>query len=142
MDMPGELKHPFKSLAQRVRDYRERMRQIKMFDSLGESEKAELAADVGVSVFELADLMASKHTGSEELLTRTLAAYGLDRRDVAASDRVAMREIELMCSRCENTRQCRRELDAGTALAHATEFCPNAELLQALAERHNEATPA
>jgi transcriptional regulator with XRE-family HTH domain len=142
MDIAGELKHPFKSLTDRVRAYRERMRQIKMFDSLGESEKAELAADIGVSVYELGDLMASKHTAAAELLNRMLAVYGLDHRDVVPDDRAAMREIELMCSRCENTRRCRHELDAGTALEHAAEFCPNAEVMQKLAKTHGDTVRA
>ena len=142
MDITGDLKHSFKNMAQRVREYRERVAQIKMFDSLGEAEKAELAADIGVSVFELGDLMASKHTDAEELLNRMLAVYGLDHRDVVPADRAAMREIEIMCSRCDNTRQCRHELDAGTASAHASEFCPNAEMLQSLAKRRGETASA
>jgi len=86
--------------------------------------------------------MASKHTAAAELLNRMLAAYGLDHRDVAPDDRAAMREIEIMCSRCQNTRQCRHELDAGTARAHATEFCANAEAMQSLAKRRGETAPA
>jgi hypothetical protein len=142
MDIADENRHPFKNLTQRVREYRERVRQIKMFDSLGESEKAELAADIGVSVHELGDLMAAKHPDAAELLNRTLALYGLLHHDVAPDDRAAMRDIEMTCSRCENTRRCRRELDAGTALVHASEFCPNADALQSLSHGSDGSTSA
>jgi len=37
-----------------------------------------------------------------------------------------MRDVERVCSRCRSTGRCRRELDAGTAAAHAHEYCPNA----------------
>ena len=53
--------------------------------------------------------------------------------DVAARSPAALREITALCSGCDHKHRCEVELSAGTAVAHAEAFCPNAELMQVLA---------
>jgi hypothetical protein len=91
-----------------------------------------LAADVGMGVDELADIIA-RGEGAPALSARMMAAHGFDRDDLAARSPSSLREVSSMCSRCDHKHRCEVELDAGTAVAHAEAFCPNAHLIQMLA---------
>jgi len=62
----------------------------------------------------------------------------LDRHEIESREPDAMREIETMCSRCDSNERCGHELDAGTAVAHAAEFCPNALVMAALSKEFGE----
>ncbi|UJW84465.1 DUF6455 family protein [Devosia sp. SL43] len=92
-----------------------------------------LAADVGMGVDELAEIIA-RGEGAPALSARMMAAHGLDRDDLAARSPSSLREISSMCSRCDYKHRCEVELNAGTAVAHAPAFCPNSQLLQVLAQ--------
>ena len=91
-----------------------------------------LAADVGMGVDELADVIA-RGEGAPALSARMMAAHGFDRDDLAARSPASLREISSLCGRCDHKHRCEVELNAGTAVAHAKAFCPNAELMQVLA---------
>lgn len=91
-----------------------------------------LAADVGMGVDELADIIA-RGEGAPALSARMMAAHGFDRDDLAARNPSSLREVSSMCGRCDHKHRCEVELNAGTAVAHAEAFCPNAQLMQMLA---------
>ena len=114
--------------------FRQRRREADMVAHLDEGGRARLAADIGVGTSDLAGLIGNDGTANE-LLGRTLAAYGLDADEIALRERAVLREIQSVCSRCEAKRRCQRELDAGTARAHASQFCPNALTMAGLAHQ-------
>ena len=91
-----------------------------------------LAADVGMGVDELAEVIA-RGEGAPALSARMMAAHGFDRDDLAARSPPTLREISSMCGRCDHKHRCEVELNAGTAVAHASAFCPNSQLMQVLA---------
>ena len=75
---------------------------------------------------------------STPLLKRMLHERRLDRYEIDSREPEAMRQIEMICSGCDSKERCGHELDAGTAVAHAAEFCPNALVLAALGREFGE----
>jgi hypothetical protein len=100
-------------------------------DSCTAEDIERMAADVGLSV---ADLHRLENTGHEPfLLPRMLAALKIDASELAKSDPAAFRDLQRVCSLCDNRRRCGRELAAGDAAATFEAFCPNALTLKGLA---------
>ena len=127
---------PLSSLASRWQDYRRR-RYDEAFVRLDDHERSRFAGDIGLGDSELAEAMG-KGDERNELLNRMLRARRLDRNEIASREPAAMREMEDVCARCWNTIHCRNELDNGTAVAHAAEFCPNALVIAALSREFGE----
>ena len=93
-----------------------------------------LARDVGLSPDQLTRLMARGSGGGEEL-PRLLQAVGLVPERTGRTHPDVMRDMSIVCSGCEATRRCRRDLDRGWA-AVVQRYCPNIETIKALqAER-------
>jgi hypothetical protein len=93
-----------------------------------------LARDVGLSPDQLTRLMARGSGGGEEL-PRLLQAVGLVPERTGRTHPDVMRDMSIVCSGCEATRRCRRDLDRGWAPV-VQRYCPNIETIKALrAER-------
>lgn len=118
-------------IAERWVEFREHQADREFLGHMSQFELDQLAADVGVSGSELADAIQSG-ANADQLLDRMLEARGLSRDEIAAREPGAIREIESMCSRCEHKNRCAQELEAGTALRNAEQFCPNALAMAAL----------
>lgn len=131
MAASAEHKNFLEMLARRWLDFREHQADLDAVSHMNRFEFEQLAADVGVTGSELAEAI-DHGAGASELLDRMLAARGLDRHEIAEREPAALLEIESMCSRCQHKHRCAHELDAGTAIAHADRFCPNALVLAAL----------
>jgi hypothetical protein len=93
--------------------------------SMSREEIRDLASDLSLSEGDLVALSASLNDNTP-LMEGMLRARGFDPEQVRRSFGTLMRDVERVCSRCRSTGRCRRELDAGTAAAHAHEYCPNA----------------
>jgi Family of unknown function (DUF6455) len=117
--------------------HREYVSDIEMLSHLDATEREAFAADIGVGVDELLEDIRYGE-GADELLDRMMKARGLARKEVRLHDFATMREIESTCSRCRAKSRCAHELDAGTAVANAAQFCPNALLMAALAREFGE----
>jgi uncharacterized protein YjiS (DUF1127 family) len=93
-----------------------------------------LAADLGITEADVRDVVPLV-TDHSELMDRMMAARGLDPAAVRRSFSAIVRDMEITCARCRDSRLCRRELDSGTAAAYCDDFCANApaigELLKA-----------
>jgi len=75
---------------------------------------------------------------SDRLLNRMLHERRLDRYEIESREPEALLHIRSMCARCNNQERCANELDAGTAVARAAEFCPNALVMGALSREFGE----
>ena len=84
-----------------------------------------LASDLSLSEGDLAALSTTLNDNTA-LMEGMMRARGFDPSQVRRSFGTLMRDVERVCSLCRATGRCRRELDAGTAAAHAHEYCPNA----------------
>ena len=127
----GDLQHHDNILDRLIEGWR-RHRQVQQDRAFLRNAAAfdieRLAADVGMGVDELAEIIA-RGEGAPALSARMMAAHGFDRDDLAAHSPSSLREISSMCGRCDHKHRCEVELDAGTAVAHAPAFCPNSELI-------------
>jgi hypothetical protein len=130
----GELEHHGNILDRLIEGWRKhrRVQEDRAFLTNSDAFDIErVAADVGMGVGELADVIA-RGDDSSDLSARMLAAHGVDPDDLAAQSPLSLHEINVMCSRCAHKHRCEVELNAGTAVAHAEAFCPNAQLMQVL----------
>jgi transcriptional regulator with XRE-family HTH domain len=98
--------------------------------SAGEMER--LARDVGVSSSaELLELIG-KGPDSADLLYEMAEVLDIPLEAVRRTQPGVVRELEARCSRCDCKGRCAHELHDGTARENYSEFCPNAETLDAL----------
>ncbi len=90
-----------------------------------------LAVDLGISEADLRDIVPCVADNSV-LMDRMMDARGLDPAAVRQSFAAAVRDMEITCTRCRESRVCRRELASGTAAMYCHDFCPNAEAIDDL----------
>jgi hypothetical protein len=101
--------------------------------SMSREEIRDLASDLSLSESDLVALSASLNDNTA-LMEGMKRARGFEPAQLRQSFGMLMRDVERVCSRCRSTGRCRRELDAGTAAAHAHEYCPNAGTFDDLVE--------
>jgi len=119
------------TLVTRWRDYQASRAAVAELMELDPSEASRMAADYGLSVDDLTDLV--QHADSAKLMERMMLARGLDPDEVRADLPAVLADMAVLCSRCLSKGRCEHELAAGTAVQHADEFCPNSMTMRALA---------
>lgn len=72
---------------------------------------------------------APADAGYELRIERMMRAFRVDRRELEEDYTKILLDAEATCMRCRTKRRCLRELEAGTAVANAERFCPNADLM-------------
>jgi len=112
-------------LVARWRDYQANVAGLREIEACGPEMVAQMAADLGMTQSELEEVV-SHGAGADKLMTRMIAAFGLNAEELERTDPAVIRDMSILCSRCETKGRCVHELDAGTAAEHAGEFCPNA----------------
>jgi hypothetical protein len=95
------------------------------------SEYARIATELGVSLGELDQLVRSGPHAADEL-PKMMASLGLDAKAIARAQPLVIRDLTRVCALCEQKKQCNRDLAAGTAAQHYTEYCPNTTTLASL----------
>ena len=101
--------------------------------AMSREEIRDLASDLSLSESDLVALSASLNDNTA-LMEGMMRARGFEPDRLRQSFGPLMRDVERVCSRCRSTGRCRRELDAGTAAAHAHEYCPNARTFDDLVD--------
>ena len=99
--------------------------------SLSHSDLERLAADIGVTDSDLRDVVPQIADHSE-LMDRMIRARGLDPVQLRRALAPVMRDMEVTCARCGDSRICGRALAAGTAAERSHEFCGNARVIDEL----------
>lgn len=87
-----------------------------------------MAADSGLSIGDLRDLVAAGPDAAA-LLPRMMEALNLD---PAATPLEVLRDLQRVCSLCQNKTECVCELARGSADTTYVDFCPNSETLRSL----------
>lgn len=102
-------------------------------ERLSRSDIAAIAADLALPEADLISVLPrmADHT---VLMDRMMEERGLNPTEVRNRFAALVRDLELVCTRCQATARCRRELEAGTAAARCHEFCLNAPTLDDLLE--------
>jgi hypothetical protein len=103
-------------------------------DSCSGPEIERMARDTGIGVGDLR-VLAGKWPDSAHLVDRRMAAIGLDAAEVDAAEPATMRDLQRVCSLCDNKRVCEHDLDRSPANAAWREYCPNEGTLAALGPR-------
>src|SRR5271165_7153512 len=76
-----------------------------------------LAADLGISEADVREVVP-KVTDHSELMDKMMRARGLDPAAVRRAFSALVRDMEVTCARCRDSRICRRELESGTAAVY------------------------
>jgi hypothetical protein len=98
--------------------------------NIGENEVSSIARDLGVSQMELRSLVAHD-VGFPKLLKRMLSALWIDGRIMQEANPILLRDMQKVCTFCQNTRRCRKELETGSAGENFHDYCPNSPNLYA-----------
>lgn len=121
----------FDLIAKGVARLRATQRVSNEFDRCSPDEIELMAHDAGVSVSELRQL-AERSADSASGLPRMMTALGVDGDEVRTREPQVMRDLERLCSGCQDKGRCERDLANGSAPAHYHEYCPNNFTLDAL----------
>ncbi len=127
----------FGRIGEWLKSWWERSNVLAELDSHGGAEIERVARDTGVGVGDLR-VLAGKWPDSADLVQRRMAALGLDIAQVDATEPAVMRDLQRVCSICDNKRVCAHDLDRSPANAAWRDYCPNAGTLAALAPKASE----
>ena len=114
----------FNRLAEKWQAHRSARAALAELDEMDPSVVGEIARESGLDVADLREVVA-KGADADKLMYRMMEAFGLDAEKLAREAPAFLKDVSIACSRCDDKGRCRRELAAGTARAHAAEFCPN-----------------
>ncbi len=128
----GGLGQIVASIAQKWRHHRDSLAGLREISSLDPHLASEIAAEAGLSVADLRDVIANG-TGADRLMEQMMAAYGINANDLEAEAPGIMRDVATLCSRCQAKGRCAQELETGTARENAHVFCPNAPTFETFA---------
>jgi hypothetical protein len=107
-----------------------RYRATQELRNIGHNEASAIARDLGVSQMELRSL-AMRDAGFPKLLKKMLSTLWIDEHVLQEANPTLLRNMQKVCTFCQNTRRCRRELREESASEHFHDYCPNAPNLYA-----------
>jgi hypothetical protein len=102
--------------------------------SLGQLDAGEMehvARDVALNMLELRTI-AGKWPDAANLLAQRLAALQIDNLEIARAEPAALRDLERVCTLCDEKRDCRRDLGREPSNTDWRAYCRNIETLDAL----------
>jgi len=105
--------------------------------TLSREELRQIASELSLDELDLESLAPGAE--NSVLMERLLRAHGIDPRQMQYGFATLLHDMNRVCKQCTCTGQCRRELDAGIAVTHCRDYCPNAATLEDLI--HGEGVP-
>jgi hypothetical protein len=112
----------------KCRDAREDRRDLL---NCGPDEVAQITRDLRLQPTELAALIR-KGPDAADLLQELLPAVGLNARSLERDDPATMRDLQRLCTTCDDKRRCQLDLANGTSGDSFRDYCPNAFTVDAL----------
>lgn len=113
------------------RDRREAQQQLDEIAALSQQDLEEVAADCGISSYDLlAVIKAGPHASDE--MKEMLKALNVDAAALEANDRPLYHDMIATCAECKAKGECRRDLRDGRAADNYTHYCPNADTINEL----------
>jgi len=110
---------------------KEANRELEEISSLSAEDLAEVAADCGVSTYDLITIIkAGPHAADE--LAEMMKALNIDPDAVDRTDRHFFHDMMAVCAECGAKGECRYDLRRGLAADRYVHYCPNAEQLDML----------
>ena len=128
-------------MAAKVQGWWSDYRVARAYEALQREEREALARDAGIPQETLARLVSRGAAAGTEL-PRLLEALHLDPETLRRKHPDVMRDLQITCSTCAATKECRRDLGQGIARLTFHQYCPNADTLAALESRPHGGTAA
>jgi hypothetical protein len=119
-------------LVARWHAWKEQRDSLAALESCGRGEVARIAHDLSLSPSELRSL-ARKGPDSADLLYRRMDQLDLDRSSISHGDPRALWEMQRACSLCDSKGRCRHDFARGAEASAWHPYCPNDDMLGALA---------
>jgi uncharacterized protein YjiS (DUF1127 family) len=113
------------------RNWRSQRNALGELNGCGEDEAAHIARDVGVAPAELR-ILAAKWPDASDLLSRRIDDIGLKEQQIEATEPQALRDLQRVCTQCEDRARCKRDLDRRKTGGAWRDYCPNIATLDAL----------
>ena len=107
------------------------------FMDLSDSEVARMARDVGLSSFELCEMVRLGPDASQAL-ERRMAALRIDIDKISQTDVILMRDMQHLCATCGNKSRCDMHLIVDSDNPVWRQYCPNARYLDELQSENAE----
>ena len=111
---------------------RDRRAVLAALDRCGRPEVDRMAWDVGLAAGDLR-VLAGRWPDGASLLERRIEALKLDQAGIGQVAPQVMRDLQRVCSVCDNKRACEHDLDRSPGSAVWQDYCPNADTFAALA---------
>jgi len=92
-----------------------------------------IAGDLRISPDDLSELVRNGPHAADEL-PRMFTALGIDETALARTEPLVLRDMERVCSLCQDKARCRDDLAGGTADKHYEEYCLNAPTIDRLGD--------
>ena len=115
-------------------DWLKHRRELSEVRQMDRSDFERIASDLRVSPGEL-DTLVDRGPHAANELPKLLKALGIDETDLARTEPMVLRDMERVCALCHHTRECDRDLAAGTSAGHYEGYCLNAPTIGALTPR-------
>ena len=113
------------------RNWMNRRAAIDDLNCCGEDETAHIARDIGIGPSELRTL-AGKWPDRADLLSRRIAGVGLLADQIEGAEPQVMRDLQRVCTQCDDSSRCERDLNRDESNRSWREYCPNVATLGAL----------
>ena len=111
--------------------HRRELREMREMDA---ANLGQIASELRMTSADLEALVRQGPHAADEL-PKMLTALGIDQDRLARTEPLVLRDMERVCALCSHKRQCDRDLAAGTAAAHYTEYCGNTDTIEGLGPR-------
>lgn len=119
------------AIAQWMTKYRNARGLRKDLMNCSADEVARMARDLKIQPNELA-ILARKGPDAADLLQKLLVALGVDANALEHDNPAVMRDLQRLCTTCDDKRQCEFDLANGVAACNFRDYCPNAFTLDLL----------
>jgi hypothetical protein len=103
-------------------------REVRELHQLDSGEFAKIARELDMAPADL-DTLVHRGPHAADELPQLLTSLGLDKDLISRTQPVALRDMERVCSSCQQKRKCDRDLKAGRSAQHYDEYCLNASAI-------------
>jgi len=120
--------------------WRDRRAVLASLDRCGRGEVERMAWDLGIGGNDLR-VLAGKWPDGATLLERRIEAQGLVQTEIERIEPQVMRDLQRVCSICDNKRACEHDLDRDPGSPVWKDYCPNADTFGAVSDEPAKAPP-
>ena len=127
---PDKYSPAKKTITALVRQWKDAAASVRELAAAGPTTE-NVARDLGLSSNELRAL-AAHGAGAARELPCLLEALRINGQTLAEKEPLVLRDLQRVCSLCDQKRTCDRDIAAGTLASHYQSYCANAATVRAL----------